>query len=187
MTSIKELQGTFVLDPSHSSLSFVARHAMVTKVRGSFKKFSGEATVDGANPSASTMKVLIDPSSVDTGDAGRDGHLVSPDFFDTANFPEWTFVGTNFDIVDDETVKVTGDLTLRGVTRSITIPFTFNGEATDPFGNVRVGFEGGVTVSRKEFDLTWNAVLETGGVLVSDKIVLEFDVSAIKQTADVQA
>lgn len=180
MTSLANLSGTFTLDPSHSSLSFIARHAMVTKVRGSFTKFSGSATINGADPAASSLQVSIDPASVDTGDAGRDGHLRGDDFFDTEKYPEWTFVGTGFEITDDETVLVTGDLTIRDTTRTITIPFTFNGEAKDPFGNVRIGFEGRVDVSRKEFGLVWNAVLETGGVLVSDKIVLEFDVSAIQ-------
>lgn len=179
--SVKDLKGTFVLDPSHTSLAFVARHAMVTKVRGQFGQFTGEATVDGANPAASALNVVIDVASVSTGSADRDAHLTSPDFFDVAVYPNITFVGTGFDVVDDVTVKVTGDLTIKDVTRSVTIPFEFTGEAKDPFGNTRVGFEGRTEVSRKDFGLTWNAVLETGGVLVSDKIVLEFDVSAIKQ------
>lgn len=181
MSTIRDLQGTYVLDASHSSLAFIARHAMVTKVRGSFSAFTGEATINGAEPAASSLKVVVDVASVNTNDAGRDGHLKSADFFDVETYPTITFVGTGFDIVDDSTVEVTGDLTIKDVTRSLTIPFEFTGEAKDPFGNTRIGFEGRVDVSRKDFGLTWNAVLETGGVLVSDKIVLEFDVSAIKQ------
>ncbi|HOA88765.1 MAG TPA: YceI family protein [Propioniciclava tarda] len=181
MSTIRDLQGTYVLDASHSSLAFIARHAMVTKVRGSFSAFTGEATINGAEPAASSLKVVVDVASVNTNDAGRDGHLKSADFFDVETYPTITFVGTGFDIVDDSTVEVTGDLTIKDVTRSVTIPFEFTGEAKDPFGNTRIGFEGRVDVSRKDFGLTWNAVLETGGVLVSDKIVLEFDVSAIKQ------
>lgn len=181
MSSVKSLKGTYVLDPAHTSIAFIARHAMVTKVRGTFGTYTGEATVDGANPSASTLKVVIDVASVNTNSPDRDAHLASPDFFDVATYPNMTFVGIGFDVVDDSTVAVTGDLTIKDVTRSITIPFEFAGEAIDPFGNVRVGFEGRTDVSRKDFGLTWNAVLETGGVLVSDKIVLEFDVSAIKQ------
>lgn len=181
MTTISDLKGTYVLDSSHSSLAFIARHAMVTKVRGNFGTFSGEATIDGANPSASSLSVTIDVASVNTGDEGRDGHLRSADFFDVEQYPQWSFVATDFAVVDDNTVKVTGDLTIKDVTKSITIPFDFTGEAKDPFGNTRIGFEGRTEVSRKEFGLVWNAVLETGGVLVSDKIVLEFDVSAIKQ------
>ncbi|SMO49627.1 YceI family protein [Propioniciclava tarda] len=181
MSTIRDLQGTYVLDASHSSLAFIARHAMVTKVRGSFSAFTGEATINGAEPAASSLKVVVDVASVNTNDAGRDGHLKSADFFDVETYPTITFVGTGFDIVDDSTVEVTGDLTIKDVTRSVAIPFEFTGEAKDPFGNTRIGFEGRVDVSRKDFGLTWNAVLETGGVLVSDKIVLEFDVSAIKQ------
>ncbi len=179
--SVKDLNGTYVLDPAHTSLAFVARHAMVTKVRGTFTEFSGEATVNGAEPAASTLKVVVDVASVNTGSADRDGHLRSADFFDVEKYPHITFVGTGFDITGDESVDITGDLTIKDVTRQVTIPFEFSGEAKDPFGNTRVGFEGKVTVSRKDFGLTWNAALETGGVLVSDKIVLEFDISAIKQ------
>ena len=181
MSTIRDLQGTYVLDASHSSLAFIARHAMVTKVRGSFSAFTGEATINGAEPAASSLKVVADVASVNTNDAGRDGHLKSADFFDVETYPTITFVGTGFDIVDDSTVEVTGDLTIKDVTRSVTIPFEFTGEAKDPFGNTRIGFEGRVDVSRSDFGLTWNAVLETGGLLVSDKIALEFDVSAIKQ------
>ncbi len=179
--SVKDLKGTFVLDPAHTSIAFVARHAMVTKVRGQFGQFTGEATVDGANPAASTLNVVMDVASVSTGNGDRDAHLTSPDFFDVAVYPTITFVGTGFAVVDDQTVNVTGDLTIKDVTRPVTIPFEYSGEAKDPFGNIRVGFEGRTDVSRKDFGLTWNAVLETGGVLVSDKIVLDFDVSAIKQ------
>lgn len=181
MASIRDLKGTLVLDSSHSSIAFIARHAMVTKVRGTFGSYTGEATVDGSNASASNLSVTIDVASVNTNSPDRDGHLKSGDFFDVAQFPTITFVGTGFDVTDDSNVDVTGDLTIKGVTRSITIPFEYTGSAKDPFGNERAGFEGRVDVSRKDFGLTWNAALETGGVLVSDKIVLEFDVSAIKQ------
>jgi len=180
-STLKALKGTYVLDASHSSLAFVARHAMVTKVRGAFGAFTGEAVVDGANPDASTLKVVVDVSSVSTNSTDRDAHLKSPDFFDVAQYPELTFAGTAFDITDDTTVVVSGDLTIKGVTRPVSITFEFTGQAKDPFGNVRVGFEGRTEVSRKDFGLTWNAALETGGVLVSDKVVLEFDVSAVEQ------
>ncbi len=180
MTSLSSLNGTYVLDASHSQLSFVARHAMVTKVRGSFGTFEGSATIDGANPSASSLKVEIDTASVNTRDQGRDGHLKSADFFDVETYPTITFVGTDF-VIDGDVVNVTGDLTIKDVTKPVTIPFEFQGAATDPFGNQRIGFEGAVKVSRKEWGLTWNAALEAGGVLVSDQVTLEFEVSAIKQ------
>lgn len=180
MSTIRDLKGTYALDASHSSVAFVARHAMITKVRGVFSAVTGEAQVDGANPSASSLKVVVDVASVSTNSPDRDGHLKSGDFFDVETYPSITFVGTDFNIVDDSTVEVTGDLTIKDVTRSITIPFEYTGEATDPFGNARAGFEGRIVVSRKDFGLTWNVALEAGGVLVSDKVTLEFDVSAIK-------
>lgn len=179
--SIKDLKGTYVLDPAHTSIAFIARHAMVTKVRGTFSDFEGQATIDGANPADSTLSVTVNVASVNTGQADRDAHLTSPDFFDVAQYPTITFQANGFDVADEDSVNVTGDLTIRGVTQQVTIPFEFTGEAKDPFGNIRVGFEGKTEVKRKDFGLTWNAVLETGGVLVSDKVVLEFDVSAIKQ------
>lgn len=178
--SLAELKGTFVLDPSHSTLSFVTRHAMVTKVRGTFDSFEGSATVDGSNPSSSTLEVSIDTASVDTRNADRDNHLKSADFFDVEKFPKITFVGTAFE-VKGETVDVTGDLTIKDVTRSVTFPLEYQGSAKDPFGNTRVGFEGSTQVLRSDFGLTWNAALETGGFLVSDKVVLELEISAIEK------
>ena len=178
--SIRDLSGTYTLDPSHSRVGFVARHAMVAKVRGSFDEVTGTATIDGANPSASSMEVTIQAASIDTRSEGRDAHLRSADFFDVENHPTITFKATGFDIVDDTTAEVTGDLTIRGVTRSVTVSFEFGGAVVDPFGNHRIGFEGSVVVNRKDWDLTWNAALETGGVLVSDKVTLEIEVSAVK-------
>lgn len=180
MTQLSELNGTFVLDPAHTEIGFVTRHAMITKVRGSFGSFEGTATVDGANPEKSTLEVTIQAASIDTRNADRDGHVRSGDFLDVEQFPTITFVGTDF-AIEGETVSVTGDLTVHGVTKSVTVPFDFTGEAKDPFGNTRVGFEGSAEIKRSDFGLTWNAALETGGFLVADKVVLEFEVSAIKQ------
>ncbi len=180
MSGIADLKGTYVLDASHSQLGFVARHAMVTKVRGSFNEVAGTATLDGANPSASTLSVTMQAASVDTRSEGRDAHLRSADFFDAEKYPEITFTGTDF-AVDGDVIIVTGDLTIKGVTHSVTVPFEFQGAATDPFGNQRIGFEGSVVVNRKDWNLNWNAALEAGGVLVSEKVTLELEVSAIKQ------
>lgn len=177
--AIADITGDYTIDPSHSRLGFTARHAMVTKVRGQFKDFAGTAHVDTANPSASSVSITVQVASVDTGSADRDGHLKSADFFDAENKPEITFTSTSVER-DGSEWHITGDLTINGTTKSVTIPFEETGSAQDPFGNVRIGFEGRTTVNRKDFGLTWNAALETGGVLVSDKIVLEFDVSAIK-------
>ena len=180
--TLNDLKGTFVLDPSHSSLSFITRHAMVTKVRGSFENFEGTAVVDGSQPENTKLEVSIDAASVNTRNADRDAHLVSADFFDAEQFPKLTFVGTDAAIKGD-VVEITGDLTIKDVTRSVTFPLGFEGTAKDPFGNVRVGLEGSTQILRSDFGLTWNAALETGGFLVSDKITLELEISAIEQAA----
>lgn len=180
MTTLKEISGTYQLDASHSRVGFIARHAMIAKVRGSFDRVDGKATIDGSNPANSTLEVTIQADSIDTRDANRDGHLRSADFFDVEKYPTITFVGTEFTIVDDETVEVTGELTIKDVTKSVTVPFEFGGAAVDPFGNSRIGFEGQVSVNRKDWGLTWNAALEAGGVLVGEKVVLDFEVSAVK-------
>lgn len=178
MANLNELNGTYTLDPSHSRIGFVARHAMVTKVRGSFNEVSG--TASGTSVDDAKIEVTVQTASVDTRSADRDAHLKSGDFFDVEQYPTITFVSNEVAAVDADTVRVAGDLTIKDVTRPVTIDFDYNGAATDPFGNQRIGLEGSTVVNRKDFGLTWNAALETGGVLVSDKITLEFEVSAIK-------
>ena len=178
-TAIQDLTGAYTIDPSHTRVGFVARHAMVTKVRGQFDEFEGTAHVDTANPANSNVALTIKTASISTGNKDRDGHLTSADFFEAEANPEITFVSTDV-VRNGSEWEVTGDLTIKGVTKSVKIPFEETGTAQDPFGNIRVGFEGEVTVNRKDWGLTWNAALETGGVLVSEKVKLEFDVSAIK-------
>jgi len=178
--ALTELTGTYTLDPAHTRIGFVARHAMVTKVRGAFNEFEGTATLDGANPANSRAQVTISATSIDTRNAQRDEHLRGNDFLAMADYPQITFSSTGARQVGDSTFELTGDLTIKGVTNSITIPFSFEGAAKDPFGNLRVGFEGAVTINRKDYGITWNAALETGGVLVSDKVTLEFELSAVK-------
>jgi polyisoprenoid-binding protein YceI len=184
-TAIDDITGDYTLDVTHTRLGFSARHAMVTTVRGQFTEFEGVAHVDTANPSASSAKVNIRAASISTGQADRDAHLRSADFFDTETFPELTFVATGVERADATTWTVTGDLTIKGVTNPVSIDFESTGSARDPFGNLRVGFEGSTTINRKDWGLTWNAALETGGVLVSEKIKLDFDVSAIATPATV--
>ena len=179
--TLADLTGTYTLDPAHTRIGFVARHAMVTKVRGAFNEFEGTATLDGANPAASHVEVTINAASIDTRNAQRDEHLRSNDFLAMQEHPKITFSSTGVRQVDDTTFEVTGDLTIKGVTNTITIPFSFEGAAKDPFGNQRIGFEGAVTINRKDYGVTWNAALEGGGVLVSDKVTLEFEVSAVRQ------
>jgi len=180
--SLATLTGTYAIDAAHSSIGFVARHAMVTKVRGSFETFDGTAHLDFENPENSTAEISIDVASVTTRNEQRDGHLKTNDFFDAENHPTATFRSTGVRKVNDERYDLTGDLTIKGVTQPVTVTFEYSGTAVDPFGNTRVGFEGKTAVNRKDWGLNWNAALEAGGVLVSDKVTLEFDISAIKQT-----
>ena len=179
-TELNDLTGTWTLDATHTRLGFVTRHAMITKVRGSFNDFTGTVTVPAEGIQSATAEITINASSIDTRNADRDGHLKSNDFFDMENYPQITFTSTSIAPNGDGGGDVTGDLTIKGTTRSITIPFDYEGTATDPFGNQRAGFEGTTTLQRSDFGLTWNAALETGGVLVSEKVTLEIEVSAIK-------
>ncbi|MBP2358358.1 polyisoprenoid-binding protein YceI [Streptomyces clavifer] len=181
MPALTDLTGTYVLDPVHTRIGFVARHAMITKVRGAFHEFEGTLHLDGSDPAKSRASVSIQADSIDTGNGDRDGHLRTNDFLDAPNHPRITFASTKAEQVDDTHFRLTGDLTIKGTSKSISIDFEFTGAAQDSFGNQRVGFEGAITVSRKDYGLTWNAALEGGGVLVGDKVVLEFDISAIKQ------
>lgn len=175
------LTGSYTLDPTHTRLGFVARHAMVTKVRGSFEAFEGSALLDFEDPTKSTAHVTFQIASINTGNAQRDEHLRTNDFFDATTHPTGEFVSSGVTKVDDTTFELHGDLTLKGVTKPVTVVFEHAGTATDPYGNLRAGFEGRATISRKDWGITWNAGLEAGGVVVSDKITLEFDVSAVKQ------
>ncbi|MYW65257.1 polyisoprenoid-binding protein [Streptomyces sp. SID8379] len=174
------LTGDYTVDPAHTTLGFVARHAMVTNVKGSFTDFTGELHLDGSEPGKSTASFDVQMASIDTGNADRDGHLKSADFFKIDEFPTMTFRSTSAESLGGEDYRITGDLTILGTTKPLTIDLEFNGSAKDPFGNERVGFEGKAQIKRSEWGLTWNAALETGGVLVSDKIKLSFDISAIK-------
>jgi polyisoprenoid-binding protein YceI len=178
-TTVNELTGSWTFDAAHTRIGFVARHAMVTKVRGNFNEFDGAVTVpEDAAPA--TARVSIKAASIDTRNAQRDEHLRSNDFLAMDDYPEITFVSTGVDVTGPTSLELTGNLTIKGNTNSVTIPFEFEGAAVDPFGNVRAGFEGSVVINRKDYGVTWNAPLETGGVLVSEKITLEFEVSAIR-------
>ena len=171
--------GIWDIDASHSTVGFSVRHMMVSKVRGYFTKFEG-TIVTAQDPAASTVEATVDMDSIDTRQEQRDAHLRGSDFFDLETYPTIDFVSTAAERVDDTTYRLTGDLTIKGVTNPVTIDLEYTGTAKDPFGNIRVGFEGSTVVNRKDWNLTWNAALETGGVLVSDKVTLEFEISAIK-------
>ncbi len=181
MSSVKALSGNYTLDPAHTRIGFVARHAMVTKVRGSFDDISGTANT-GENLAGAKINVVIHAASIDTRNADRDNHLRSADFFNVEQYPTIKFVSTSVVAVGDDTLRVQGNLTIKDITGPVTIDFEYNGQAVDPFGNTRIGFEGSTQIVRSDFGLTWNAALEAGGVLVSDKITLEFEISAIKES-----
>ena len=178
LADLSNLSGAYTIDPAHTRIGFVARHAMVTKVRGTFSEFEGTATT-GPDLQGAQIELTAQVASVDTRNADRDGHLKSGDFFDAETYPNITFTSTDVKR-DGSDWTITGDLTIKDVTKSVVIPFEQTGSAQDPFGNVRVGFEGETTINRKDWDLTWNAALETGGVLVSERVKLDFDISAIQ-------
>ena len=179
-TSFSDLTGTYVLDPAHTRIGFVARHAMVTKVRGAFNEFEGQAFLDGDDVTRSSVQVTIEAKSIDTRQAQRDEHLRSNEFLAMDQFPTLTFTSTAVRRTGESEFEVDGDLTIRGTTRQVTLPLSYEGSAKDPYGNTRVGFEGSIVVNRKDFGLTYNAVLETGGVLIGDTVTLELEVSAVR-------
>ena len=172
--------GDYQLDPAHSRLGFVARHAMVTKVRGQFPDFSGTLHLDEEDPSRSTAEVTVQMGSVETGQPQRDDHLRTSDFFDVEQFPTMSFRSTGAERTGEDRYALTGDLTIKGVTRPVTLDLEYTGVVRDPFGNDRVGFEGRATINRKDWGLVWNVALEAGGWLVSEKITLELDVAAVR-------
>ncbi len=181
-TAIQDLSGDYQLDPAHTRIGFVARHAMVTKVRGQFRQFEGSAHLDPTDPTKSSAQLTVEVASIDTGNEQRDAHLRTNDVFDAPTHAKMTFKSTSVEVTGDDTYRMTGDLTIKGVTKPVAVDFEFTGSAKDPFGNLRAGFDGKATINRKDWGVEWNAPLETGGVLVSDKVTLEFDVSAIKLT-----
>jgi polyisoprenoid-binding protein YceI len=175
-----EVAGDYEIDPGHTRLGFVARHAMVSKVRGSIPGVSGRFHIDAQDPSRSTAEITAEVESISTGQPQRDEHLRSGDFLDVKAYPHLTFRSTSAEQTGEDTFRLTGDLTVRDQTRPITLDVELTGTARDPWGNDRVGFEARGEISRKDWGVTWNAVLETGGVMVGDKIKLEIDVEGIK-------
>jgi polyisoprenoid-binding protein YceI len=183
-TATATATGTYSIDPTHSRLGFVARHAMVTKVRGNFNDFEGQGYFDADNPANSRLQVTIQAASIDTRNADRDAHLRSNDFFDMDTYPTITFTSTAVRPAGGSgggsTFHVEGELTIKGTTKAVSMEVELAGTATDPFGNTRVGLEGSTVINRKDWGVNWNAALDAGGVLVSEKVTLEFEISAIK-------
>ena len=182
-TATQPLTGDYDIDPKHTRVGFATRHAMVTTVRGQFQSFTGSAHLDEADPSKSHARIEIDAASVTTGSDDRDAHLRSPDFFDVEKHPTLLFESTKAERTGSDTYRLYGDLTIKGVARPVAVDFELTGSSIDPWGGFRVGFEGAATVNRRDWDLTWNVALEAGGILVSDKVRLEFDVAAVKRAA----
>lgn len=179
-TGYEQLTGDYVFDPAHTRLGFVARHAMITKVRGQFTRFDGRLTIDGREPANSRAHVTIETASIESREPSRDAHLRSSDFLDVESYPHMTFVTTAIEQLDEATFRVNGDLTIKATTRPITFDLTSTGAVVDAAGEFRIGFEGATTISRKDWGLTWNVALEAGGVLVSEKIKIELDVAAVR-------
>jgi polyisoprenoid-binding protein YceI len=174
------IAGTWTIDPVHTEVGFVARHMMVSKVRGRFEKFEG-AFVTGTDPLKSSVEVTVDLSSINTGNEQRDNHLRSSDFFEVETTPKMTFVSTGVR-VDGEGYLLDGDLTIRDVTKPVTLHLDLNGFGPDSFGGTRAGFSATGEINRKDFGVSWNAAIEGGGVVVSDRIQIALEVEGILKT-----
>jgi polyisoprenoid-binding protein YceI len=170
--------GTWLIDPTHSDIQFTARHMMISKARGHFRSFSGTIHIDEV-PENSFVAATIEAASIDTGDEDRDRHLRSPDFLDVERFPEIKFRSTSVRPGRGDRWDVTGDLTIRDVTRPVTLEVEYCGAQVDPWGNTRAGFLGATEINRDEFDITWNQMLETGGFVLGKGVKIDVDVEAV--------
>jgi polyisoprenoid-binding protein YceI len=171
--------GTWNVDKVHSEVSFQVRH-FVSKVRGRFGDFSGVIKMDAAKPETSSVEFTIKVASIDTNEPKRDAHLKSPDFFDAEKFPEIRFVSKKVVSRSDTAYEVTGDLTMRGVTKEITLPVTFTGLAKDAWGGERAGFETSITLNRKEYGINWNKALDQGGFMLGDDVAVSISLETVK-------
>jgi polyisoprenoid-binding protein YceI len=171
---------TWQLDPAHTQVGFAVRHMMFATVKGQFRDLTGELELNGTDLTGSRVRAAIGAASIDTGVAGRDDHLRSADFFDAANYPELTFESRRMHRAADGSLRVIGDLTIRGVTREVVITGRETGRGIDPWQKERIGFSGEARIDRRDFGLRWNQALETGGVLVSDEVKITLDVQAVR-------
>jgi polyisoprenoid-binding protein YceI len=183
-TQAVDLTGDYTIDPVHSRVGFVARHAMVSKVRGLFKEVDGKIHLDAGDESRSSAEVDIQVASIDSQQPQRDEHLKSADFFDVERFPTMRFVSTKAEVLGEDRFRLTGDLTVRDVSRPISIDFELTGAVKDPWGMIRVGFEGSVAVNRRDWGLEWNMALDTGGFLVSERVTIELDLALVRPAGD---
>jgi polyisoprenoid-binding protein YceI len=176
-----ETKAKWVIDPAHSEILFKVKHMMITNVKGEFREFTAELSSDGSNFIADSINVNINASSIFTNNNDRDAHLKGADFFDVENHKELTFKGKSINKIDDENFRLTGELTIKGISKEITLDVDFGGINKDPWGNEKAGFSLNGKINRKDWGLTWNAALETGGVLVSDEVKLSAEVQFVKQ------
>ncbi|MFF1699400.1 YceI family protein [Streptomyces sp. NPDC058257] len=180
--ALRALTGQWTIDRPHSRIGFSVRHAMVTTVRGAFADYESSLYFDGARPSESRAEIVIKVASVDSGVEQRDTHLIGADFFDARRHPEMTFCSTSTVHEGGETFRMAGELTIRGVARPVELQLDYLGSVVDPFGFERAGFDGTTTIDRTDWGLVYNQRLETGGAMVSEKVRLQFDISAIRAT-----
>jgi polyisoprenoid-binding protein YceI len=178
MTAELQEKSIYALDRAHTTVEFVVRHLMITKVRGRFTTFDGQIELAPGSDLPTSITATIDAASIDTGEAQRDGHLRSADFFEVEKFPHLMFESTRIEGTADD-FALDGKLTIRGVTRDVRLTGSFEGRAADPWGGIRVGYEAHGTINRKDFGLAWNAALETGGVVVGDEVRIELNVEAV--------
>lgn len=181
MTTASTAVSTWTIDPVHSIAEFAVRHMMVSTVKGRFRSMEGSITLDEERPERSSVVATIDVASVDTAEPDRDAHLRSDDFFNAERFPKMTFRSTRVELQGEDRARVYGDLTIRDVTREVALDVEFEGRAKDPWGNERIGFSATTELNRKEFGLRWNQVLETGGVVVGDRVKVSLHVEAVRQ------
>ena len=170
----------WTLDPTHSEIAFSVKHMMISKVKGGFNKFDAKIVADPTDLTTAEIEFTIDIASIDTRNEDRDNHLRSADFFEVEKYPSLTFKATSIEKTDDDEYAVTGDVNLHGVTRQETFNITFEGQGKDPWGNEKAGFSGKTKIKRSNYNLTWNAALETGGVLVGDQITINLEIQAVK-------
>ena len=175
---------TWVIDPSHSEIAFKVKHLMISNVKGQFDEFKGQILTENEDFSTSEISFTINPASINTGTPDRDAHLKSPDFFDVENFKEITFTSGKLTKSGDDEFKLSGNLVIKGVSQPVILNVEFGGLMADPWGNVKAGFTIDGRINRKDFGLTWNAALETGGVLVGDEIKLALEVQLLKQKVE---
>lgn len=175
---------SWMIDPAHAEIGFAVRHLMIATVRGRFGAVSGTVKVDEQNPRNSKVEVTVDVSSVDTRQEMRDNHLRSPDFFDVEKYPTMQFVSKRIEGDVSGEFRVAGDLTIRGITREVTLTATLEGRTKDPWGNERAGFSAAGKINRHDFGLNWNQALEAGGVMVGDEVKVTIDVELVHQAAE---